>query len=197
MVAKTLQKNGIGEDHKCFATCSQRLFEISKYYLKVLIFLFLVSPHAKCPVFNMLRDWKFTFRRSGEKGNFYAKGNWEAGLKMTATILISVANLWCSPIWKTELRYDCPISKRICQNWECCRKRQTKWMEEQLKHLELSCLENCRERWQRVIKLLVVRKVNTTFCPCHLNSRILGHPKKSLTVKPGRTKRRISFLVHK
>uniref|UniRef100_A0A8B9NQ47 MDM2 binding protein n=1 Tax=Accipiter nisus TaxID=211598 RepID=A0A8B9NQ47_9AVES len=34
VVAKTLQKHGIAEDHKCFATCSQRLFEISKFYLK-------------------------------------------------------------------------------------------------------------------------------------------------------------------
>ncbi|XP_010295454.1 PREDICTED: mdm2-binding protein, partial [Phaethon lepturus] len=34
VVAKTLQKNGIAEDHKCFASCSQRLFEISKFYLK-------------------------------------------------------------------------------------------------------------------------------------------------------------------
>lgn len=35
VVAKTLQKHGIAEDHKCFASCSQRLFEISKFYLKV------------------------------------------------------------------------------------------------------------------------------------------------------------------
>ncbi|NWT80470.1 MTBP protein, partial [Lanius ludovicianus] len=34
VVAKTLQKHGISEDHKCFASCSQRLFEISKFYLK-------------------------------------------------------------------------------------------------------------------------------------------------------------------
>ncbi|KAH0617467.1 hypothetical protein JD844_015741 [Phrynosoma platyrhinos] len=34
VVTKTLGKHGIGEDHKCFATCSQRLFEISKCYLK-------------------------------------------------------------------------------------------------------------------------------------------------------------------
>ncbi|XP_064501954.1 mdm2-binding protein isoform X1 [Pseudopipra pipra] len=34
VVAKTLQKHGIAEDHKCFASCSQRLFEISKFYLK-------------------------------------------------------------------------------------------------------------------------------------------------------------------
>ncbi|OPJ83815.1 mdm2-binding protein [Patagioenas fasciata monilis] len=34
VVAKTLQKHGIAEDHKCFAPCSQRLFEISKFYLK-------------------------------------------------------------------------------------------------------------------------------------------------------------------
>ncbi|XP_029447816.1 mdm2-binding protein isoform X2 [Rhinatrema bivittatum] len=34
VVAKTLEKYGIGGDHKCFATCSQRLFDISKFYLK-------------------------------------------------------------------------------------------------------------------------------------------------------------------
>uniref|UniRef100_A0A8B9EZ46 MDM2 binding protein n=1 Tax=Amazona collaria TaxID=241587 RepID=A0A8B9EZ46_9PSIT len=34
VVAKTLQKYGVAEDHKCFASCSQRLFEISKFYLK-------------------------------------------------------------------------------------------------------------------------------------------------------------------
>uniref|UniRef100_A0A8D2LTJ3 MDM2 binding protein n=1 Tax=Varanus komodoensis TaxID=61221 RepID=A0A8D2LTJ3_VARKO len=34
VVTKTLEKHGIAEDHKCFATCSQRLFEISKCYLK-------------------------------------------------------------------------------------------------------------------------------------------------------------------
>ncbi|KFR17104.1 Mdm2-binding protein, partial [Opisthocomus hoazin] len=34
VVAKTLQKQGIAKDHKCFASCSQRLFEISKFYLK-------------------------------------------------------------------------------------------------------------------------------------------------------------------
>ncbi|OXB82959.1 UNVERIFIED_CONTAM: hypothetical protein H355_009869 [Colinus virginianus] len=34
VVANTLQKHGIAEDHKCFASCSQRLFEISKFYLK-------------------------------------------------------------------------------------------------------------------------------------------------------------------
>uniref|UniRef100_A0A8B9BXU1 MDM2 binding protein n=1 Tax=Anser brachyrhynchus TaxID=132585 RepID=A0A8B9BXU1_9AVES len=34
VVAKTLQKHGIPEDHKCFESCSQRLFEISKFYLK-------------------------------------------------------------------------------------------------------------------------------------------------------------------
>ncbi|XP_053850150.1 mdm2-binding protein [Vidua macroura] len=34
VVAKTLQKHGIAEDHKCFPSCSQRLFEISKFYLK-------------------------------------------------------------------------------------------------------------------------------------------------------------------
>uniref|UniRef100_K7FKM2 MDM2 binding protein n=1 Tax=Pelodiscus sinensis TaxID=13735 RepID=K7FKM2_PELSI len=34
VVAKTLKKHGIEENHKCFASCSQRLFEISKFYLK-------------------------------------------------------------------------------------------------------------------------------------------------------------------
>ncbi|XP_057271246.1 mdm2-binding protein [Pezoporus wallicus] len=34
VVTKTLQKHGVAEDHKCFASCSQRLFEISKFYLK-------------------------------------------------------------------------------------------------------------------------------------------------------------------
>uniref|UniRef100_A0A8B9ZY62 MDM2 binding protein n=1 Tax=Anas zonorhyncha TaxID=75864 RepID=A0A8B9ZY62_9AVES len=34
VVAKTLQKHGIPENHKCFESCSQRLFEISKFYLK-------------------------------------------------------------------------------------------------------------------------------------------------------------------
>uniref|UniRef100_A0A8B9NZ61 MDM2 binding protein n=1 Tax=Apteryx owenii TaxID=8824 RepID=A0A8B9NZ61_APTOW len=34
VVAKTLEKHGIAEAHKCFASCSQRLFEISKFYLK-------------------------------------------------------------------------------------------------------------------------------------------------------------------
>ncbi|XP_069477665.1 mdm2-binding protein isoform X2 [Ambystoma mexicanum] len=34
VVAQTLKKHGIGDDHKCFAACCQRLFEISKFYLK-------------------------------------------------------------------------------------------------------------------------------------------------------------------
>ncbi|NWW91472.1 MTBP protein, partial [Rhynochetos jubatus] len=34
VVAETLHNHGIAEDHKCFALCSQRLFEISKFYLK-------------------------------------------------------------------------------------------------------------------------------------------------------------------
>ncbi|XP_063155704.1 mdm2-binding protein [Candoia aspera] len=34
VVMNTLEKHGIAEDHKCFTTCSQRLFEISKCYLK-------------------------------------------------------------------------------------------------------------------------------------------------------------------
>ncbi|XP_053102585.1 mdm2-binding protein isoform X2 [Hemicordylus capensis] len=36
VVTKTLEKHGIAEDHKCFVTCSQRLFEIAKFYLKVI-----------------------------------------------------------------------------------------------------------------------------------------------------------------
>ncbi|MGH0163032.1 UNVERIFIED_CONTAM: hypothetical protein FKN15_058187 [Acipenser sinensis] len=35
VVAKTLKLHGIAAEHKCFAACSQRLFEISKFYLKV------------------------------------------------------------------------------------------------------------------------------------------------------------------
>ncbi|KAJ8013215.1 hypothetical protein DPEC_G00050960 [Dallia pectoralis] len=34
VVAKTLQHHGIAEQHKCYAACTQRLFEISKFYLK-------------------------------------------------------------------------------------------------------------------------------------------------------------------
>ncbi|KAL8181700.1 UNVERIFIED_CONTAM: hypothetical protein K2H54_021930 [Gekko kuhli] len=34
VVSKTLRAHGVAEDHKCFTTCSQRLFEISKFYLK-------------------------------------------------------------------------------------------------------------------------------------------------------------------
>ncbi|XP_007440906.1 mdm2-binding protein [Python bivittatus] len=34
VVRNTLEKHGIAKDHKCFTTCSQRLFEISKCYLK-------------------------------------------------------------------------------------------------------------------------------------------------------------------
>ncbi|RXM33453.1 Collagen alpha-1(XIV) chain [Acipenser ruthenus] len=34
VVAKTLKLHGIAAEHKCFAACSQRLFEISKFYLK-------------------------------------------------------------------------------------------------------------------------------------------------------------------
>ncbi|KAK0150762.1 Mdm2-binding protein [Merluccius polli] len=35
VVAKTLSQRGVTAEHKCFAACSQRLFEISKFYLKV------------------------------------------------------------------------------------------------------------------------------------------------------------------
>ncbi|XP_016366593.1 mdm2-binding protein-like isoform X2 [Sinocyclocheilus rhinocerous] len=34
VVAKTLNKQGISSEHKCFEACSQRLFDISKFYLK-------------------------------------------------------------------------------------------------------------------------------------------------------------------
>uniref|UniRef100_UPI00398F607C mdm2-binding protein isoform X2 n=1 Tax=Pristiophorus japonicus TaxID=55135 RepID=UPI00398F607C len=34
VVAKVLQDNGISENHKSFASCSQRLFEVSMFYLK-------------------------------------------------------------------------------------------------------------------------------------------------------------------
>ncbi|XP_026545246.1 mdm2-binding protein [Notechis scutatus] len=34
VVMSTLEKHGVARDHKCFTTCSQRLFEISKCYLK-------------------------------------------------------------------------------------------------------------------------------------------------------------------
>ncbi|XP_023668063.1 mdm2-binding protein isoform X2 [Paramormyrops kingsleyae] len=34
VVAKTLKQHGIVGEHKCFEACSQRLFEISKFYLK-------------------------------------------------------------------------------------------------------------------------------------------------------------------
>lgn len=35
VVAEALKRHGITEAHRCFAACSQRLFEISKFYLKV------------------------------------------------------------------------------------------------------------------------------------------------------------------
>ncbi|XP_020820638.1 mdm2-binding protein [Phascolarctos cinereus] len=34
VVTETLKKHSISEDHDCFSACSQRLFEISKFYLK-------------------------------------------------------------------------------------------------------------------------------------------------------------------
>ncbi|KAM5158019.1 mdm2-binding protein [Mantella aurantiaca] len=34
VVCKTLQKNGIQEGHPCFTACSQRLFHVSKFFLK-------------------------------------------------------------------------------------------------------------------------------------------------------------------
>lgn len=35
VVAKTLKHHGIGAEHRCFQACSRRLFDISKFYLKV------------------------------------------------------------------------------------------------------------------------------------------------------------------
>lgn len=35
VVAKTLKHHGIGAEHGCFQACSRRLFDISKFYLKV------------------------------------------------------------------------------------------------------------------------------------------------------------------
>lgn len=35
VVAKILKQNGITSEHKCFKACSQRLFDVSKLYLKV------------------------------------------------------------------------------------------------------------------------------------------------------------------
>nr|DBA24015.1 TPA: hypothetical protein GDO54_011723 [Pyxicephalus adspersus] len=34
VVCKTLHRHGIQEDHPCFTACSQRLFDISKFFLK-------------------------------------------------------------------------------------------------------------------------------------------------------------------
>ena len=35
VVAKTLEAHGVTAKHPCFSACSKRLFEISKFYLKV------------------------------------------------------------------------------------------------------------------------------------------------------------------
>lgn len=35
VVVKTLKHYGITSEHKCFKACSQRLFDVSKLYLKV------------------------------------------------------------------------------------------------------------------------------------------------------------------
>lgn len=35
VVAKTLKHHGISAEHECFEACSKRLFDISKFYLKV------------------------------------------------------------------------------------------------------------------------------------------------------------------
>lgn len=35
VVAKTLKHHGISVEHECFEACSKRLFDISKFYLKV------------------------------------------------------------------------------------------------------------------------------------------------------------------
>lgn len=38
VVAKTLKHHGITAEHDCFEACSKRLFDISKFYLKVCLF---------------------------------------------------------------------------------------------------------------------------------------------------------------
>lgn len=38
VVAKTLKQHGISAEHECFEACSKRLFDISKFYLKVSLF---------------------------------------------------------------------------------------------------------------------------------------------------------------
>ncbi|MEE6463248.1 hypothetical protein FKM82_005830 [Ascaphus truei] len=52
VVSKTLQIHGIEEGHPCFAACSQRLFEISKFYLKVQ-YLLLAMLQAFSPLYKM------------------------------------------------------------------------------------------------------------------------------------------------
>lgn len=47
VVAKTLKHHGISAEHECFKACSKRLFDISKFYLKV-------SPaHAQAAVLSL------------------------------------------------------------------------------------------------------------------------------------------------
>ena len=57
VVAKALKHHGITAEHECFEACSKRLFDISKFYLKVSLFtadaqsalLFLFDSLFGCP----------------------------------------------------------------------------------------------------------------------------------------------------
>lgn len=44
IVAKTLKHHGIAVEHECFEACSKRLFDISKFYLKVCLINALTVP---------------------------------------------------------------------------------------------------------------------------------------------------------
>lgn len=57
VVGKTLKHHGISVEHKCYEACSKRLFDISKFYLKVGYFAatFSVFPfHAPFTMFGCL-----------------------------------------------------------------------------------------------------------------------------------------------
>uniref|UniRef100_A0A670Y3Y9 MDM2 binding protein n=1 Tax=Pseudonaja textilis TaxID=8673 RepID=A0A670Y3Y9_PSETE len=56
VVMSTLEKHGVARDHKCFTTCSQRLFEISKCYLKVL-----KCSLFPCAKYQMIKLWNNRF----------------------------------------------------------------------------------------------------------------------------------------
>ncbi|XP_069777046.1 mdm2-binding protein isoform X2 [Narcine bancroftii] len=47
VVAKTLEDNGISKNHKSFVSCSQRLFKISLFYLKVKVVWFAICKDLK------------------------------------------------------------------------------------------------------------------------------------------------------